>query len=75
VVALTDVLLLELDRSLFARLFEEYPEVARQLSAQLARRRSQLRAVASAGGPTPEDSAPEASRIFGRLRQIFRLGE
>lgn len=71
VVAATDALLLELTRPSFARLFAEHPELARQLSALLAQRRSQLRAVAEATGGT--DTAPEAGRIFERLRQIFGL--
>lgn len=72
VVAVTDALLLELDRPVLSRLFGEHPNLARQLSALLAQRRNQLRAVAeSAGGGN--DATPEAGRIFGRLRQIFGL--
>ncbi len=72
VVAATDALLLEVDRPIFARLFAEHPGLARQLSALLAQRRSQLRAVAEASGGTV-DHNPEAGRIFERLRQIFGL--
>lgn len=72
VVALQDSILLELDRPTFARLFSDYPGLARQLSAQLAQRRNQLRAVALSSGGGP-DHTPEASRILGRLRQLFGL--
>jgi small-conductance mechanosensitive channel/CRP-like cAMP-binding protein len=72
VVAVDDAVLLELDRPAFARMFVSQPGLARQLSALLAQRRTQLRAVAEAGGGTM-DSTPEAGRILGRLRQIFGL--
>lgn len=72
VVALEDSVLLELDRPAFARMFVSHPGLARQLSALLAQRRTQLRAVAEAGG-AGTDPTPEAGRILGRLRQIFGL--
>ncbi|MHB8874811.1 MAG: cyclic nucleotide-binding domain-containing protein [Myxococcaceae bacterium] len=72
VVALDDALLLELDRPSFARLFERNPGLGKKLSALLAQRRSELKAVAAASG-APADSNPEEGRIFGRLRQIFGL--
>ena len=72
VVAVEDAVLLELDRPAFARLFVSQPGLARQLSALLAQRRTQLRAVAEAGG-SGTDPTPEAGRILGRLRQIFGL--
>ncbi|WP_375760364.1 cyclic nucleotide-binding domain-containing protein [Corallococcus exercitus] len=72
VVALEDSVLLELDRPTFARLFSDYPGLARQLSALLAQRRTQLRAVAQASGGGP-DHSPEAGRILGRLRALFGL--
>lgn len=71
VIAANDAILLEVDRPVFARLFAEHPGLARQLSALLAHRRSQLRAAAEATGTT--DAVPEAGRIFGRLRAIFGL--
>lgn len=73
VVAASDAILLELDRPVFGRLFAEHQNLARQLSAILAQRRSQLRAAAEAveGGQT--ELTREAGRIFGRLRQIFGL--
>ena len=73
VVAVDDALLLEFDRPTFGRLFADYPDLARQLSALLAQRRSELRARARASGTAAADVAPEASRIFGKLRQIFGL--
>ena len=71
VVALTDVVLLELDRPVFARLFEEHPELAPKLSGMLAHRRTQLDAAMTASGETviPTDEG----RILGRLKNIFRL--
>jgi CRP-like cAMP-binding protein len=72
VVAVEDAVLLELDRPAFARMFVKHPGLARQLSALLAQRRTQLRAVAEAGGGGM-DPTPEAGRILGRLRQIFGL--
>lgn len=74
VVAASDVLLLEMDRPLFAALFRAHPDLARQLSALLAHRRSQLRAVATAGGQVP-DAVSEAHGILTRLRQIFTFGD
>jgi small-conductance mechanosensitive channel/CRP-like cAMP-binding protein len=74
VVAVQDAVLLELDRPAFARLFVSHPGLARQLSALLAQRRTQLRAVAEAGaGNAASDPVPEESRILSRLRQIFSL--
>jgi small-conductance mechanosensitive channel/CRP-like cAMP-binding protein len=72
VVAVQDAVLLELDRPAFARMFVSHPGLARQLSALLAQRRTQLRAFAEAGGAIV-DPAPEEGRILSRLRQIFSL--
>jgi CRP-like cAMP-binding protein len=72
VVAVSDATLLEIDRPTFARIFDLHPGLAKQLSAMLAQRRSQLKAVAAASGSST-DNAPEAGHIFGRLRQIFGL--
>jgi CRP-like cAMP-binding protein len=72
VVAVQDAVLLELDRTAFARMFVSHPGLARQLSALLAQRRTQLRAFAEAGGAIA-DPVPEESRILSRLRQIFSL--
>jgi small-conductance mechanosensitive channel len=71
VVALTDVVLLELGRPVFARLFEEHPELAPKLSGMLAHRRMQLDAAMTASGETLPDS--EEIDILGRLKNIFRL--
>lgn len=73
VVAVEDSLLLEVDRPTFARLFEQYPGLARQLSALLAQRRTQLRALAQASGSGADAIPAEVGRILGRLRQIFGL--
>ncbi|WP_238539659.1 mechanosensitive ion channel family protein [Corallococcus macrosporus] len=73
VVAVQDSLLLEIDRPTFARLFSEYPGLARQLSSMLAQRRTQLRAVAEATGTSNDAIPAEVGRILGRLRQIFGL--
>ena len=71
VVAVEDAVLFEFGRPTFARLFAEHPKLARQLSALLAQRRSQLRAVAEHDGHA--DAHPEERRIFARLRHIFGL--
>ncbi|HET9449376.1 MAG TPA: mechanosensitive ion channel family protein [Aggregicoccus sp.] len=71
VVAVEDAVLFEFGRPTFARLFAEHPKLARQLSALLAQRRSQLRAVAEHAGSA--DAHPEERRIFARLRHIFGL--
>ncbi|WP_338867125.1 mechanosensitive ion channel family protein [Myxococcus stipitatus] len=73
VVALEDSILIEVDRPTFARLFGEHPGLARQLSAILAQRRTQLRAVAEASGAGTDPIPAEVGRILGRLRQIFGL--
>lgn len=73
VVATTDTLLLELDRPVFAKLFAENNNLAKQLSAVLAHRRSELR-QASEHAPHP-DPVPEANRILHRLKAIFGLAD
>ena len=74
VVAASDAVLLELDRPFFARLFSEHTHLAKQLSSILAQRRNQLRQAAETAGGAP-DPAPEANRIFHRLRSIFGLAD
>lgn len=74
VVAVEDAELFEFDRPTFARLFAEHPKLARQLSAHLAQRRSQLRAVAELAG-AHADGHPEERRILARLRQFFGLSQ
>jgi CRP-like cAMP-binding protein len=71
VVALTDVVLLELGRPVFARLFEEHPELAPKLSGMLAHRRMQLEAAMTASGETVPIS--EEIDILDRLKSIFRI--
>lgn len=70
--AADDAILLELDRPTFARLFDSYPNLANQLSAVWAERKAKLRALMEPQTQSP-DPTPEAKRILGRLRQIFRL--
>lgn len=72
VVALTDVVLLELDRPVFAWLFDEHPELAPRLSGLLAQRRTQLQAALAASGESLE--VTEEHHILGLLKNIFRLG-
>ena len=71
IVAVDDAVLFEVDRPTFAKLFAEQPGLARQLSALLAQRRTELRAVAEANGPGL--SYQEAGRILTRLKAIFGL--
>jgi small-conductance mechanosensitive channel/CRP-like cAMP-binding protein len=71
VVALTDVVLLELGRPVFARLFEAHPELAPKLSGMLAHRRTQLDAAMTASGETVEPT--DEHHILDRLKSIFRL--
>ncbi len=73
VVALTDSVVLELDRATFSRLFADYPNLAKQLSALLAQRRTQLKAVSDVpgqrGGPGPRrgaDLLPAAAHLRPR---------
>jgi CRP-like cAMP-binding protein len=72
VTAATDVLLLELDREIFAQLFANHPGLMRRLSALLAQRKNQLEAATESFDPVV-GPAPEAGRILGRLRQMFGL--
>lgn len=71
VVALTDVVLLELKRPVFARLFDEHPELAPKLSGLLAQRRTQLQTAMAASGESLE--VTEEHHILGLLKGIFRL--
>ena len=71
VVALDDLLLLELDRPVFAGLLAAHPDLATQLSEVLGRRQEQLAAAGSAARTEVGD--PAAHRILVRLRQIFGL--
>jgi len=72
VLALSDVLLLEFNRAMFSRLFENHPGLAKNLSALLARRRTQLRTHAE-NLQAPHALEPDAGDILGRLRSIFGL--
>jgi small-conductance mechanosensitive channel len=72
VVAAEDVLLYEIHRATFARLFEANPKIADRLAELLGRRSGQLQAMAQASGAS-SDSHPEARRIFSRLKEIFGL--
>ena len=69
VVALEDTLLLELDRADFAQHLKQHPEFAAPLAEMLARRKAELDRLIQA----PVASNEGASRILGRLRQMFRL--
>lgn len=73
VVATQDTLLLEIGRPIFARVLASNPPLAKALAELLAQRRTELRAVA--GTSPAEARAPEARRIFARLREIFALSE
>jgi CRP-like cAMP-binding protein len=76
VIALEDSLLLEIGRPTFARILGEVPEVAAALADLLARRRTELNAVALASGaPRPAEATREANRIFARLREMFGLSD
>jgi small-conductance mechanosensitive channel/CRP-like cAMP-binding protein len=71
VVAATDVVVIELDRTAFARHFADKPERAQQMSDVLASRRLQLDAVAAATGAVRPQT--QARDILARLKEIFRL--
>ncbi len=71
VVAAEDVVLLEIDRPSFSRLFEAHPDLARQLSALLAQRRSELKAAVE--NSQTAGAGPDAGKILNRLKQIFGL--
>ncbi len=75
VVATSDCELLSLDRGAFSDLFGANPDICRELSEILGRRRAQIAAASRATGPDDGSVAAraESSRIFGRLRDIFRL--
>lgn len=74
VLAATDALLYEITRPTFARFLAAHPELGSALAELLARRRTELRAVANQPGAAVE-SAPEARRIFSRLRELFGLDD
>jgi small-conductance mechanosensitive channel/CRP-like cAMP-binding protein len=69
-----DVVLYEITRPIFAKVLESNPGLAQALADLLARRRTELRAAAQSNVCMSE-VAPEARRIFGRLRELFRLTE
>lgn len=71
VVAVTDVLALELGREAFAKHFAQHPERAQQLSTMLAARRAQLLAAGREAGANP--TGDQGHDIFARLRHIFGL--
>jgi small-conductance mechanosensitive channel len=76
VLALEDSVLLEIGRPTFARILSQVPELAAALADLLARRRTELNAVALASGaPRPAEATREASRIFSRLREMFGLSD
>jgi small-conductance mechanosensitive channel/CRP-like cAMP-binding protein len=75
VIALEDSLLLEVARPTFAQILSQVPELATTLADLLARRRTELNAVAVASGAPRAEATREANRIFTRLREIFGLSE
>ncbi|HYX91998.1 MAG TPA: mechanosensitive ion channel family protein [Myxococcaceae bacterium] len=75
VIAAEDTLLLEISRPIFARILGQVPELAAALADLLARRRTELDAVAMASGAPHPEPAREARRIFTRLREIFGLSD
>jgi small-conductance mechanosensitive channel/CRP-like cAMP-binding protein len=76
IVAAFDCELLSLDRTAFTDLLGPNAEVCRELSEILGKRRAAIAAVSDTvtteGGPVA--ARAESTRIFGRLRDIFRLG-
>jgi CRP-like cAMP-binding protein len=71
VVACQDSTLLCVDRAAFREIFHAHEELAHELSEALAERSANLKARA-AGAPGTAVTM-ESNRIFGRLRDIFRL--
>lgn len=75
VIAAEDSLLLEVARPTFAAILAQVPELAAALADLLARRRTELNALAMASGAPRAEATREANRIFTRLREIFGLGD
>jgi small-conductance mechanosensitive channel/CRP-like cAMP-binding protein len=75
IIAVEDSLLLEVARPTFAGILSQVPELAAALADLLARRRTELTAVAVASGAPRAEATREANRIFTRLREIFGLSE
>ncbi len=71
IVATEDTRVMCVDRAAFGEILRAHPEVAQALSHALAERTENLRAREA--GPTGASVAAESSRIFGRLRELFRL--
>lgn len=74
VVALADTELFEIGRGTFASILSAHPGLATALADLLARRRTELKAAANANDLALE-AAPEARRIFGRLKDLFGIAD
>ena len=68
-----DVVLFEVDRTLFRKTLLAQPALAEQLSQLLADRRNPVRRAASGGGAQAGAPQAAAADIFTRLRHIFSL--
>jgi small-conductance mechanosensitive channel/CRP-like cAMP-binding protein len=77
VFALTDVECYRLDKEGFERIVQERPEIAKEMSAMLARRRVELLAVREHmdAADMHRRESLEQERILGKIRDFFGLSE
>lgn len=75
VVALTDVTCYRLDKSSFEHVVQDRPEVALEMSAMLARRRSELMSVRADEPVDGDRQSRDALEILGKVRSFFGLSE
>ncbi|MBS2030131.1 MAG: mechanosensitive ion channel family protein [Deltaproteobacteria bacterium] len=72
VLAATDATLVTMHRGAFAEVLAQHNTVAGELAEILARRRAHL-AEAKAGADDTQNQRAESKRIFGRLRELFKV--
>jgi len=75
VVAATDAVLLTMHRADFAEVLAEHGAVAQELADILGRRRAELAAAQAEPGAQLGQARAESRRIFGILRELFKVSE